>query len=139
MSSVDLHTAYVRTTYWVEAKSQPLALRIGEKSRRLDLILGRLGATRWAFMTAWNPLSQLRSPWYNVHRQRALLRAVENSGWQWLRGLAQSDAEDWPAEPGLLVVGIGAAQARRLGRRFRQYAVVLGDRGKASRLVWCEN
>ena len=46
MSSVDLHTAYVRTTYWVEAKSQPLALRIGEKSRRLDLILGTLGATR---------------------------------------------------------------------------------------------
>jgi hypothetical protein len=38
----------------------------------------------------------------------------------------------------LLVVGIGAQQARRLGRRFRQYAVVLGERGKAPRLLWCE-
>ena len=138
MSPVDLHTAYMRTTYWVEARSQPLALRIGENSRGLDLLLGRLGTSRWAFVTAWNPLSQLRSQWYNAQRQRALRRVVERSGWRWLRGLAQSDAGDWPAEPGLLLLGIGAQQARRLGRRFRQYAVVAGERGKPARLLWCE-
>jgi len=137
MSPVDLHAAYLQTTYWVEARPQPLALRIDEQSPRLDRMLGERGASRWAFLTAWNPRSQLRPHWDNAGRDRQLLRVLRSLGWQWLHAVAQGDGGDWPAEPGVLVPGMGQTQARRLGCRFRQHAVVVGERGKAARLVWC--
>ena len=137
MSPIDLHTAYLQTTYWVEARPQPLALRIDEQSPRLDRMLGERGLSRWAFLTAWNPRSQLRPHWDNAGRDRQLLRVLGSLGWQWLHAVALGDGDDWPAEPGVLVPGMGRTQARRLGRRFRQHAVVVGERGKAARLVWC--
>lgn len=135
MSTIELHAAYLQTTYWVEARPQPLALRIDQRSRQLDRMLGECGASRWAFVTACNPRSELRPHCYNAARQRALLRVLRGSGWDWLHAVAQGD--DWPAEPGVLVPGMGRTQARRLGRRFRQHAVVVGERGKPAELVWC--
>jgi len=138
MSTPALHAAYLQTTYWVEAGPQPVALRIGERSCALDRMLGACRASRWAFVTAWNPRSELRPRWQNARRQRALLHALRSSGWHWVGALAQGDGDDWPPEPGVLVLGISREQARRLGRRFRQYAVVAGQRGGVARLVWCE-
>jgi hypothetical protein len=135
----DLAAAYVHTTYWVDARPEPLALRIDEASPALDRMLSERSVSRWAFVTAWNPRSQLRAHWYNVSRHETLLRTLRRAGWQWLPALAHGDAGDWPAEPGVLILGITRAQAYRLGRRFRQNAVVAGERGRAARLVWCWN
>jgi hypothetical protein len=63
---------------------------------------------------------------------------LRRRGSRWLHALAEGDTQDWPAEPGVLVLGMSAAHARRLGRRFRQNAVVIGERGKDARLVWSD-
>ncbi|MHA4899884.1 DUF3293 domain-containing protein [Enterococcus faecium] len=44
--------------------------------------------------------------------------------------------EGWPPEASLLVLGVPAAEAEELGRRFGQVAVVVGERGGAGRLLW---
>jgi hypothetical protein len=55
----------------------------------------------------------------------------------WVSALAQGDSGDWPIEPGALILNIGSAHAHRLGQRFRQNAVVWGQRGHAPELLWC--
>ena len=133
----DLRTAYERTTYWFEARPFPVAVRIGCQSRALDrMLLGR-GASRWAFITAWNPGSELQPHWYNVARQEELLGVLRRQGWQWLSAVAQGDSATWPAEPGALILDISASEACWLGRRFRQNAVVVGRRRRAAALLWC--
>jgi len=133
----DLRAAYERTTYWFDARPLPVAVRIGCQSRALDrMLLGR-GASRWAFITAWNPGSDVRAHWYNVARQEELLRVLRRQGWQWLSAVAEGDSATWPAEPGVLILGMSAPEACRLGRRFRQNAVVVGRRGRAADLLWC--
>jgi hypothetical protein len=134
----DLLAAYVQTTYWVSSQPQPIGLRIGQKSALLARLLAARQVSQWAFVTAWNPRSQLRSDWYNIGRENALLREVCRRGLQWLPGLAAGDGSDWPAEPAMLVLGMSRPEARRLGRRFRQNAVVVGERGGVAQLVWCE-
>jgi len=133
----DLRAAYEKTTYWFDARPLPVAVRIGSRSRALDrMLLGR-GASRWAFITAWNPRSDLRPHWYNVARQEQLLRALGRRGWQWLSAVAEGDSAIWPAEPGVLILGMRGPEACRLGRRFRQNAVVVGRLGRVPALLWC--
>jgi hypothetical protein len=134
----ELLAAYVETTYWVSSQPQPIGIRIGQKSADLARMLAARQVLRWAFVTAWNPRSKQYPHWYNIGRERAFLQEVCRRGWQWLPGLAAGDGSDWPAEPGLLLLGISRTQARRLGHRFRQNAVVVGERGGVAKLVWCE-
>lgn len=133
----DLADAYESTTYWVGAEPRPIGIRIGERAPALERLLARRGLTHWAFVTACNPGSQLRAPWFNTGRHLALLQVLRRGGYGWLIALAQGDAGDWPSETGVLVPGMDAASARNLGRRFGQNAVVVGRRGQPARLLWC--
>ena len=138
MSTVErLIAAYIDTTYWVDAQPEPIAVRIGFPNRSLDRALAVHGVSRWAFITAWNPHSKRRAHWFNAARHLALLRALRRASFVWVTAVAQGDAHDWPPEMGVLVLGIKHAQVRRLGRRFRQNAVVAGRRGGVAELVWC--
>ena len=134
-----LQQAYVHTTYWVDAQPGPVAVRIACRNRALERLLAEHEVSHWAFITAWNPYSKVRTSWYNSARHLALLRTLHRARLSWLPAVAQGDAPDWPAESGLLVVGINRAQARRLGRRFRQNAVVIGRLGAAPELLWCRD
>jgi hypothetical protein len=122
----DLQAAYLRTAYWVEARPQPIALRVGERSRALDRVLARQRSGRWAFITAWNPNSRLLAPWRNAARQNELLQALRRAGYRWLPALGDGDDPAWPPEPSVLVLGMSPRNAVRLARRFDQNAVVVG-------------
>lgn len=137
MIAEPLHSAYLRTTYWVDAKPQPVALRIGQGSAVLDRLLARQRVRRWAFVTAWNPASRRDSAWRNDARQRRLLQQLRAGRYRWLLGLGESDDGEW-AEPSVLVLGISAAQAERLARQFRQNAVVVGRLGGQAGLRWVQ-
>jgi hypothetical protein len=132
-----LEAAYLRTTYWVDARPQPVALRVGESSVVLDRILARHRARRWAFITAWNPGSRRCSAWRNAAHQHQLLQALGRRGFRWLPGLGEGDDPRWPPEPSFLILGASVPEAKRLARRFNQYAIVVGKLGGPAVLVWC--
>lgn len=64
-----------------------------------------------------------------------LRRELERKGYR-LRP-ASSDGPDYAAELGFLVLDIEAHAIRRLGRNYRQNAVLAGERGAGARLLWC--
>jgi hypothetical protein len=133
----ELDTAYRNTTYWVDAAPQPIAVRVGERNASLDRLLNAARARHYAFVTACNPRSKLRTHWYNEARQRALRRWLNARHLRWIPALAQGDRDDWPAEPGVLILGLPPDRALRIGRRFRQNAVLTGKLGNPPEVRWC--
>ena len=144
--------AYRRTRYCADLPDGEVVLRIGECSAELDGLLAARGAHAWAFVTADNPGSVIDAstmeastidaptidPVGNAARRARLLAHVQGLGLAWFTGRATADAGDWPAEESLLVLGLDLNEARDLGRRFGQLAVVAGVQGGPARLVACD-
>jgi len=127
----ELARAYRATTY---AAAIPLRLRLGEPNPLVDALLDDLGASRYAFLTAWNPGAKPRSEAENREAQQRLMDALE--GRPVFVGAGEADDGSWPPEPSLLVVGLACDEAVELGRRFGQVAIVVGEKGGAPQLVW---
>lgn len=91
--------------------------------------------TTWAFITAWNPMSQPLP--LQENRERAARLAAELGARAVLAGLGVPDEPGWTPEESLLVLGIGIDDAVALARRYMQRAIVAGDYGGPARLVEC--
>ena len=140
--------AYRRTRYCADLPDGEVVLRIGECSPGLDGLLAARGAHAWAFITADNPGSFIDTstidaetiyPGGNAARRARLLAHVQGLGLAWFAGRATADVGDWPAEESLLVLGLDLDEARALGRRFGQLAVVAGVHGGPAWLVTCDS
>ena len=132
-----LVSAYLATSYRVDAPGGRIVLRIGQRSRPLERVLRRSRAQCWAYVTACNPASRSLSGWRNAARARRLARLAAAWGLRTLPGEGVGEDPAWGAEASLLVLGVAPARAIRLARQFGQYAIVVGRRGAAPRLEWC--
>jgi hypothetical protein len=127
-----------RASYYVDSDvGHPIRFRAGATNARLDALLGREGASTWAFMTAWNPGSIAKARAANDAAQAKLAALLTSMKYTWLTGRGASDDGSWGPEESLLVLGISRRKARRLGRRFGQFAIVTGRAGSAATLVSC--
>jgi len=110
-----------------------LVIRIGEPNRPLDELIGPAG--RAAFITAANPGSARRGEAENRRLVAALRETLQAAGWLFLEGEGRDPKGHWPAEPSLLVLGIGRAEAVRVARGFAQNALVWCEPGQPPELV----
>lgn len=132
-----LFEAFRNTRFDAEIPSGDLCIRIGERSPRLDALLNSGGHHSWAYITAHNPNGQTASDPENERAQNNLKRDLGSSGFAFYAGEGKADVGDWPAEPSLLVIGIGQSEALMLGNRYGQAAVVVGEQGQPARLLAC--
>ena len=130
-----LWRAYARAVFRVFDEGRPISFRVGRTSARLDLLLERHAARRWAHITAWNPSSIPLTKAENERRQRRLVAALKRAGFTALEGDGADPRGRWTPEPTAFALGIGVREARRLGREYAQLAIVVGQRGKPARLV----
>jgi len=56
---------------------------------------------------------------------------------QCLTGRGVGDSSDWPAEESLFVIGIGEDDAKEMGWKFGQLAIVFVESGKPALVVEC--
>jgi hypothetical protein len=130
-----LWRAYERTRFCVDDGVRRVCFKAGSRRARLDALLTRHGAKRWAFITAWNPGSVALSPAKNARRHAELQAAVGALGLATLEGEGIGEDPSWTPERSLLILDISHGKAISLGRRFGQLAIVAGRRGGASCLV----
>jgi hypothetical protein len=130
--------AYRATEYRVQLPRGELILRIGmhlpEQDRRLRDEAGV--QTGWAIVTACNPQSRQLLPEDNAKLRAQLTAIVASLG---LRAIGSSNHDPsgaWPDEPGLLLCDPRPGRAEKLGRHFRQNAIVAARLGHAPQLVW---
>ncbi len=117
--------AYRATEYRVRVEGQTLTFRVGRPAPALAGVLRRRRVRTAGFVTACNPGSRPTAPRVNAIARRRLDAWIRRRGLRALPGEGADPSGRWPAEPSLLVPGLGPRAARRLGRRFRQNAVVI--------------
>lgn len=110
-------------------------LRVGERNDAMDALLAKHGVSGAAYLSAANPRSERLPELHNAARFAVLEAAVRKTGRFYVHGEARDPQGAWPAEQGLLVLGIGCEEAAALGRTFEQNAIVYIERGKAPELV----
>jgi hypothetical protein len=134
MDDHPLKPAYEATDYRVGDR---FTIRCGARSPPLDALLAESGHDTWAFITAWNPGSIALDTAENRRRMTDLTGRIALLGLPMLEGEGVGTGGDWPSEPSLLVLGIGASEAVELGRAFGQVAIVVGRLGAPARLCFC--
>lgn len=134
LSIDDLIQAYLETEYRV-LSDPPITIRIGVKNRSLDDLLLEENTSSAAFITAWNPFSQLLSDQENACLQRSLFADLRALGLIVIEGVGIHPAGVWPGEPSYLILGMARDVAIELGRRYQQNAIVFHEAGEASDLV----
>lgn len=134
---LDCWRAYQRTNFCVDDGPRRLCFMAGSRSAKLEALLKRHGARRWAFITAWNPGSEPQSSGDNARRQRELRRIVDAGNYSALSGEGVGEDPGWQPEESLLILDIEEREAVRLGQEFGQLAIVAGQLGSPSRLIPC--
>lgn len=132
-----LRVAYETAWYRVELTDGEEMLRVGEPvPPRVAAWLAQRGKRGAAFVTAYNPHGRLASHAENAEAMGRLRTLVAARGWPALPGAGGSERGDWPAEPSLLVALDSRTQAERLGRAFRQNAILWLPVAGVVELVW---
>jgi uncharacterized protein DUF3293 len=130
--------AYGRTKYCFQPEpGGRICFMVGSSSKKRDAVLDRAEVSKWAFITAWNPTLAQVPPAENSRRQLELVSAVQAAGYRFLPGEGIGGDDAWPPEESLFVMGISKRDARALGREFGQFAIVVGHKNYAARLVRC--
>lgn len=123
--------AYLHTTYHVFEPA--IIIRIGEPSPALDDLLKQHRQAGWAFITAFNPASEILSDAENLKRHEQLLKAVHP--YIFFEGEGRGENPPWKPERSLLVIGIDPNTATRIGSEFGQNAIVVGKSGEPAELL----
>jgi hypothetical protein len=130
VDAVELANAYAAAEYVVVLDGDSLPLRVGEPALDLEAYAP---ASRYAFITAWNPASQPRSDSANEAADALLvtqldeLRATRHAAW------AQDPDGRW-REPGWLVADLDVDAVLRLALEFGQAGVLDWAAGEPVRL-----
>jgi hypothetical protein len=142
LPDIRLWEAYLRAEYWVGFPDNRLLLQIGEPALGLSRLAPAAGGgygpeEPWAYLTAWNPGSEVRMEFMNRQKQEDLELFLRGAGYSLLPGVAHDPSGQWPDEEGVLVFGLGWEKALMLGRRFHQNALLAGLGEEIVQLLRC--
>jgi hypothetical protein len=115
--------AYRETVFRVEGAVRT-ELRVGTNHLPLHTFFALYGSQSCAFVTAVNPRSHALDAAENRQRHAALRAELELRRCKHFEGTGAHPSNGWPPEAGFLVFGLGLDEARGLGRRFDQDAIV---------------
>jgi hypothetical protein len=135
-STIDAATlrAFEETEYHVRA-TPPFTLRIGASSPALAALHLAHGVHSSAFITACNPRCAVLDDPSNSRRQDELRRELTHLQLAYIPGTGQHPTNGWPGEESFLVLGLALAEARGLGERFAQNALVWSDADAEPQLI----
>ncbi|XOV85815.1 MAG: DUF3293 domain-containing protein [Pseudomonadota bacterium] len=118
----DLLAAYKATDYIVE-DDPPLILNIGEQNDGVRLLHLSFNVETSAFITAWNPGSNILPLDENYDRQADLLNDIEALRLNYFVGRGEHPDGQW-SEDSYLLLGITQDQADALAIKYGQSAYV---------------
>ncbi len=114
-----------------------IAIRIGERNIELDKLLQEHQALTWAYITAYNPFSQPLTEVENDSRHEQLMSHLKN--YILFEGEGVGENKTWKPEKSFLIVGIGKKDAKEIGKKFGQNAIVFGMIAAPAELIILEH
>lgn len=137
MTDLELTESYTATTFRVNGPVDAVDIRVGHRHPAIDQLMGDASPSEWAFITAWNPRSELLAAEQNEAAQSALLRVVRERWLRFYEGSGIPDSPGWAPERSVWIAGISRADAIGLGIQLGQNAIVVGKIGGIAELVNC--
>jgi hypothetical protein len=128
-----LLVAYLQANYEVGIPAR-FTLHVDAPSRGLQDLQRALRVDCAAYVTAWNPMSEVTPPAANAAAHERLVAAVRERSLASLDGEGKDPSGQWPGEHSLLVPGLALADAVGLARRFRQAGILWADVSAVPRL-----
>ena len=132
----ELASAYRQTIYWCELPEQSIAIRIGKPHPQLDAALRNEAVNAWAYITAYNPFSNQKTPPQNRAMNEQLKSELTRLGYPYWHGTGIDPEGQWPPEASFLVLGIDRGTAIKMGQQYQQRAIVVGRVGEAAELLF---
>lgn len=126
VDAMGLAAAYTAARYGVRLDSGQFDLRIGHPAPELE---GRLPASSYAFITAWNPASYPRHDDANVAADALLTARIDALGFDRLPAWAEGRDGQW-RESGWLVTNVDDTTINQLGLAFGQAAILAWNAGE---------
>ena len=126
--------AYRETEYRVHG-DEPFTLRIGQACAALTSVHKRLRVDCSAYVTAYNPYSQVLDDLANVQRHAELGRELRGRSLVAVEGVGQHPSNRWPGEVSYLILGLTLEAAKVLGSRLEQNAIVWNGADAVPQLI----
>ena len=127
--------AYLATDYVARIDGRHVVVRPGQRSAEVEKAMRRVKTRTAAFITACNPSGRLRGEVANRAAHSALASNLRRCQRPFVEGYGLGHDNRWPAEKSVLAFGLNASAAAKLGRRFRQNAIVFVQFGRRAKLV----
>lgn len=118
-----LINAYLKTHYHVRM-AKHFILEIGKQSPELLRWQSIFGVDCSAFITAHNPLGVRLPDQENEDRNNILLSEVQAIYKTVVKGFGQDPLGEWPNEDSFLIFGISLDDAKAVGNKYEQNAIV---------------
>lgn len=130
---------YLATGYHTEVikmDDRGASIYIGKNPPFLENQLQLFGIKSYAYITAWNPGSEIKDEWWNRMSNLSLELDLHPHCRLLRRGYGIGKNPEWPAEESFLAVDISPEKAVELGRKYRQNAIVVWQEGGVPELWW---
>ena len=135
----ELFEAYKNTTYRVYSPIGEIDIRIGVMNLLLQELLLNNHVASWAFITACNPYSVMQNADVNTILNTQLERYLSEKQYVFFKGMGVGDDDSWEPEASFMVLNIRKEDAIKLGKQFKQNAIVTGVIGNLPELIDCLN
>lgn len=135
----ELFEAYKNTTYRVYLPLGEIDIRIGVMNLLLHELLLTNNSESWAFISACNPHSVVQDAGVNTLLNTQLEAYLLEKQYVFFKGMGVGDDNSWEPEASFMVLNIGKEDAIKLGRQFKQNAIVVGVIGNSAELIDCLN
>jgi len=134
-----LFEAYKNTTYRIYLPLGEIDIRIGVMNPLLQELLLSNQMESWAFITACNPYSVMQNADVNTLLNTQLENYLSGKHYLFFKGIGVGDDDSWEPEASFMVLNIRKEDAIKLGKQFKQNAIVVGVIGNAPELIDCLN
>lgn len=124
-----LFRAWYKTRYRVHFPTGAIDFILGETNVEIDRQLDGHQVNQWTMLTGWNPDSRVCSDAENARANERLSAELDERGWVHFPSEGIPETDDWVAEQGFFVANLSPREARDLGQRYGQMAVLYGARG----------
>ena len=135
----ELFEAYKNTTYRVYSPIGKIDIRIGVINPLLQQLLLNNSSESWVFITAYNPYSVMQDAGVNTILNTQLEDYLSGKRYLFFKGIGVGDDNSWEPEASFMVLNIRKEDAVKLGKQFKQNAIVTGVIGNAPELIDCLN
>ena len=127
--------AYKNTNYIVLADAGEFTLRVDQYSETLLELLRSTKKKSGTFVTAYNPLGRARDSKANETANQRLSEYLRSLGARVIDGAGADPTGEWQPEPSFLALGIDLAAAQRIGKLYKQDAIIWIDSDAVPRLI----